>query len=343
MKTTLLILLSLSLLPLAISAQEPAAPAPEAAAPAPQAAVPAPDAAAPAPPPAAPSPEAPAPAATPTIPAPEAALAPKIACDASVFDFGEKNNTEVVEHDYPIRNAGTLSLEIRNVHASCGCTAAKPSQTVIPPGGDASIHVRLDLRGRNGTQVKSITVASNDPDTPNLVLQLKGTAIQALRAEPPTLFIGRLEPGAARNRTFDIVSARGPIQIKNLRADHPGIQLRPVELETAGDGTRHRFELTLAPDLPEGAINGSAFILTDMAGQAEVSVPVAAFIVNPPPAPVVEAAPAVEPAPTPAAEAAPVAEPASPPAEEAASVVEPSSSPVVESAPAYAPPPVPTP
>ncbi|MGD9611900.1 MAG: DUF1573 domain-containing protein, partial [Kiritimatiellia bacterium] len=89
-------------------------------------------------------------------PAPaDAALKPRIVCDEPVFDFGERNNTEFVEHDFPIRNAGTLSLEIRNVHASCGCTAVKPSQDEIPPGGEASIRARLDLRGRNGYQQTS--------------------------------------------------------------------------------------------------------------------------------------------------------------------------------------------
>ena len=102
MKTTLPILLCLSLLPLAAPAHESAAPAPEVAAPV-----------------QAPAPEATSPATNSAAPAPEAALAPKIVCDESTFDFGEKNNTEVIEHDYPIRNTGTLSLEIRDVHASC--------------------------------------------------------------------------------------------------------------------------------------------------------------------------------------------------------------------------------
>lgn len=305
MKTSAPLLFLLVLSALAASGQEPApAPVP-----------PAPEAAA-------------APGAAPETPAPppEAPLAPRIVCDAAVFDFGEKNNTEVVEHDYLIRNAGTLSLEIREVRASCGCTAAKPSQNVIPPGGEATINVKLDLRGRSGAQIKSINVACNDPATPNLILQLKGTAIQALRAQPPTLFIGRLEPGAPRTRTFDILSVRGPIQITNIRADHPGILVRAVPLDPPGDGTAHRFELELAADLPEGAINGNAFIKTDMPNQAEVAVPVAAFIVAPPapetpPAPAPEAAPSPEPEPAPAPEAAPAPVPA--PEPEPAAVSEP--------------------
>lgn len=280
MKTPISAFLVLALFSLVGTAQEPPAPGTE-----------------PPPPPAQES----APAAPESAPA--AALAPKMVCDAPVFDFGQSNNTGAVEHDFPIRNEGTLSLEIRDVHASCGCTAAKPSQSVVPPGGEATIHVRFDLRGRNGFQQKAITVKSNDPNTPQLILQLKGTAIQALRANPPTMFFGRLEPNAPRTRTFDVISARGPIQITNLRTDNPGILLRSVELDTVGDGSTHRFEMTLSPDLPGGAVNGGAFIKTDMEGVAEIHVPIAAFIVAPPPAPapdpVPDPAPAAEPPPVP--------------------------------------------
>lgn len=209
----------------------------------------------------------------------DAALKPRIVCDEPIFDFGERNNTEFVEHDFPIRNAGTLSLEIRNVHASCGCTAVKPSQDVIPPGGEASIRARLDLRGRNGYQQKSITVQSNDPDQPNLGLQLKGTAIQPLRAQPSALFFGRIGPADARSRVCEIISARGPIQIASLRADHPGLLLKQLEPEAGADGATQKFELTIDPALPEGSVNGSVFVKTDQADQPELSIPVAAYVV----------------------------------------------------------------
>ncbi|MGD9781290.1 MAG: DUF1573 domain-containing protein [Kiritimatiellia bacterium] len=255
-------LLMAALLPLVLRAQEPAPAAPAAA---------------------------PVPASTEAPAAPEAApLVPKIVCDQPIFDFGATNNTGFVEHHFPIRNAGTLSLEIRNVRASCGCTAVKPSQSVIPPGGEATIGAKLDLRGRSGMQIKSITVESNDPQTPHLMLQLKGTAVLPLRAEPSTLFFGRLEPGAARTRTFEVVSGRGPIQIVGTRTDHPGLSVVPVAPEPGADGSRHRFELRISPDLPEGNVNGSVFVKTDAADLPELAIVVAAYLVKPaepPPAP----------------------------------------------------------
>ena len=226
----------------------------------------------------------------------DAALAPKIVCDEPIFDFGEKSNSEFVEHDYPIRNDGTLSLEIRNVRASCGCTAVKPSQDVVSPGGEASIRARLDLRGKNGFQQKTITVECNDPATPNLILKLKGTAVQILRAEPSFLFFGRIGPDGARSRTFDIISGKGPIQIVSYRTDNPGLRLTPVAAEPGTDGSRQRFELTRDPALPEGNINGAAFVKTDMVDQPELSIPVAAYVATePPPAPMPEPAPAPAP------------------------------------------------
>ena len=217
-----------------------------------------------------------------------APLKPIIVCDEPAFDFGEKNNTEFVEHDYPIRNEGTLSLEILNVRASCGCTAVKPSKDVIPPGEEASIRARFDLRGRHGFQRKSITVKSNDPNTPTLVLSLTGTAIQPLRAQPSSLFFGRVGPDAARTRTFDVISGHGAIQIMDFRTDNPSILVKALPEQSAKDGSTHRFELSLDSSLPEGNLNGNVFVKTDMADQPELSISVVAYIAT---APVLSPAP----------------------------------------------------
>lgn len=228
------------------------------------------------------------------VPAADAA-APRIVALEPIFDFGEKQSTdEAVEHDFLIRNEGATSLVIESVRSSCGCTAVKPSQDVVPPGGEAAIRARFDLRGRNGYQIKTITVNSNDPKTPTLTMQLKGTIVQALRAQPSSLFFGRVEPGSLRSRTFDIISGKGPIQIVSFRTDKPGLVLTPVAAEAGTDGATHRFELALDPALPEGNINGTVFVKTDLADQPEIAIPVAAFIANAP-----EAAPAEGTAPAP--------------------------------------------
>lgn len=209
-------------------------------------------------------------------------LTPRIVCPEPVFNFGERDNSGMVEHEFRIRNEGTLSLEILNVHASCGCTAVRPSQNVIAPGGEAVIHAKLDLRGRTGYQQKTISVQSNDPQTPTLMLQMVGTAVQGLRVQPSLLFFGRVDPQSSRTRTFEIVSSRGPFNVESYRTDNPGLRLAPVELSPGEDGSVRRFELTLAPDLPEGNVAGAAYVKTDLPDQPELMVTVAAYILNAP-------------------------------------------------------------
>ena len=214
-----------------------------------------------------------------------APLAPKIVCDEIVYDFGERDNTETLEHHYLIRNEGSLSLEIRGVRATCGCTAVKPQDDLVPPGGETKIQVRLDLRGRSGMQIKTISVLSNDPLTPQLNLQMRGQALQALRAQPSPLFFGRLGPGAVRTRPFEILSDRGSVEILEFRAEHPGIRLTALDPEPGDEGRRHRFEVTLEDSLPGGTLNSQIVVLADQNGQKQLVIPVAAYIEAPPPAP----------------------------------------------------------
>ncbi|MDD4341872.1 MAG: DUF1573 domain-containing protein [Kiritimatiellae bacterium] len=225
----------------------------------------------------------PAPAITSTPPADTtAALAPKIVCPETVYDFGERESDQVVEHHFVVRNEGTLSLEIRNVRASCGCTAVKPTDNVVPPGGETTIQVRFNLRGRNGRQIKTIFVQSNDPETPNVNLQIQGTIVQGLRAQPATLFFGRVEPGAQRMRPFEILSGRGPVQILEVGASQDGMIVTRLDPEPGDDGTRHRFELTLDDTLPNGTLNGHVVVKTDQGDGREITIPVAAYLQAPP-------------------------------------------------------------
>ena len=214
--------------------------------------------------------------------APPAALAPKIVCAEPQFDFGERENSEFVEHAYVIRNDGNLSLEILSVRATCGCTAVKPDDQIVPPGGQTQIQAKLDLRGRMGMQIKTITVQSNDPLTPVLNLQLRGTAVQGLRAQPSTLFLGRIGPDGPRSRTFEVVSGKGPISIVNIRSDAPGILLKTLDPQPGDDGSVHRFELTLDASIPPGTLNSQIIVVANQNGNKELSIPVAAFIEAPP-------------------------------------------------------------
>ena len=104
----------------------------------------------------------------------ERANAAHIEFKSTTYDYGTIKQGEIVEHLFEFTNTGKTDLIIRNVKASCGCTAVKPEKSVLKPGETSSIKAVFNSRGRKGSQNKSISVITNDPDKPLHVLSLKG-------------------------------------------------------------------------------------------------------------------------------------------------------------------------
>lgn len=104
----------------------------------------------------------------------ELANAPVANFDNKVFDFGNITQGEKVGHDFKLTNDGKRELIIRNVKASCGCTAVK-HEKVVAPGQTIDLKVEFNSRGKRSRQNKSVTVTTNDPKTPTVVLRVMGT------------------------------------------------------------------------------------------------------------------------------------------------------------------------
>jgi hypothetical protein len=100
--------------------------------------------------------------------------AAKINFDNRVFDFGKLKHGETVEHDFIFTNSGFSDLVIRRVRSGCGCTAIEPQKTLLKPGESSSIKAVFSSKGFRGRQNKGITVITNDPASPNIVLRITG-------------------------------------------------------------------------------------------------------------------------------------------------------------------------
>lgn len=105
----------------------------------------------------------------------EKANAPKIEFKNRKFEFGTIKEGEKTSYDFEFTNTGKSDLKIRRIKASCGCTATKPEHDVIKPGQTSKIQTTFNSRGKRGNQRKTITVITNDPTNPQVILQIKGT------------------------------------------------------------------------------------------------------------------------------------------------------------------------
>ncbi|NCD32910.1 MAG: DUF1573 domain-containing protein [Spartobacteria bacterium] len=200
---------------------------------------------------------------------------PVIFCAEPSYDFGMADSTETITHVFSIENKGTLSLEIKNVRPSCGCTVAKLSDRVVAPGQSATIETALSLKGRKGKQQKTIRVQSNDPDNSTLTLMLTGEVASNLTLDPGQVYFGQLNQLEDKSMDVD-VKLLHPTDIKAVVSQSPFIKAVMTTLE---DTSHYKVTVSTVPPLKQGAF---ATLVVLQAGKDKAySIPVAGNVVGP--------------------------------------------------------------
>ena len=203
--------------------------------------------------------------------------APKIVCAEPTFNFGEMESSRDVEHTFILKNEGDLSLEIKQVRPSCGCTVANISQNTIPPGGQAEVTTRLSLRGRQGAQHKTISVESTDPKQPTLVLSLEGTAVEEMRVQPNQLFFGRITTDSTVTGVVEItVQSTNVVKVTRTSSNTSNLT---ATTEASPDGKLIRVIVSTRPPLERGTLRGNIHIETDHPKYPSMDIAVSAFVV----------------------------------------------------------------
>ena len=189
------------------------------------------------------------------------------------FNFGEIVQDEKVHHTYRFTNKGTATLEIGDVRASCGCTAALASAKSVAPGGSGSIDVTFDSKFKKGPVTKTITVNSNDPDSPQTTLVLEGTIRTFVEFDPQFVNLGNgLNKGQGAESKFRIWRTDGQsFQIQKLQSDNRSVTATSAPFE---DGGRKGYEITvkLATDAPAARYSGAITVGTDIEKAPDTSV-----------------------------------------------------------------------
>jgi len=102
---------------------------------------------------------------------------PVIHIDNLDFNFGEVCEGSSVVHNFVISNKGKTDLILRKVQPSCGCTTLQTPTNIIKPGESISVTAYFITSGRQGEQHKTITLITNDPYKPHLLLNIIGNIL----------------------------------------------------------------------------------------------------------------------------------------------------------------------
>ena len=104
----------------------------------------------------------------------ELSNAPVFILVSTTFDIGKMPAATSKEVEFKFTNEGKSDLVIRNIKATCGCTAIQQGSqgTAVKPGETSSIKATFNSGGYKGKVTKTIYVYSNDPKNSDVVLML---------------------------------------------------------------------------------------------------------------------------------------------------------------------------
>ncbi len=89
--------------------------------------------------------------------------APKIQFEEDMFDFGHVNKGDNLTHTFKFKNTGKEKLLIRKTKSNCSCTEVELDKMDFKKDTEGEIKITLDTESISGSQIKRVTVFSNDP------------------------------------------------------------------------------------------------------------------------------------------------------------------------------------
>ncbi len=201
-------------------------------------------------------------------------LRAELECTAPEVDKGEVKSGLSLSHRFTIHNRGSESVEITDVHPSCGCLAPKLDKRRLQPGesGELLLEVntltqpagvntwRVTLRYRAGTVEQE------------LPLYLRARVVSEITVEPPSLAI--YTDTAMRHEIAVIDRRIEPLSVRAVPTSSPHVRTHLGELRRDAAGAwRRTIEVEVLADCPEGRHEETLRICTSDPLYRELKVP----------------------------------------------------------------------
>jgi hypothetical protein len=119
---------------------------------------------------------------------------------------------------FKYKNTGNTPIHIKSVHSSCGCTTAQTQKDQVGPGDSGEITATFNIGDRTGTQVKNVTVETDDPAHATTVLVLTSVIPEMLEIQPALVY---WQAGEAPKAKTVSVKAGKDFPVKEIRVTAP--------------------------------------------------------------------------------------------------------------------------
>ncbi|PYJ29043.1 MAG: hypothetical protein DME89_04600 [Verrucomicrobia bacterium] len=157
---------------------------------------------------------------------------------------------------FKYQNTGKTPVHFKSVHASCGCTTAQTQKDEVPPGDKGEITATFNIGDRTGTQIKTVTVETDEAANQKTVLTLKTVIPQQLEINPTFVFWKQGDKPDAKTITVKVGKEFTVKHIK-VTSSSPDFQ---TKVEEKGNG---EFQIDVQPQETKNLIASTLTIQPD--------------------------------------------------------------------------------
>lgn len=222
------------------------------------------------------------------------AAGPQVVLETPDYDFGRMETNGTQEQAFMIGNRGDQPLRLSPRTNSCGCCtcvceALLPAGGQIPAGQSAPVTLRWTIKQFTGAFQHTETLATNDPQRPELVLRVSGRVTPVVRVVPTQLVFSRVPAGQAATGEVRLYGYRSqPLQILGQTFSDPAhaaafqIACEPLPADQVAAEPEARsgclLRVTVQPQLAAGPFRQQLVLQTNIATAATIEIPVAGLV-----------------------------------------------------------------
>ncbi|MFA6109880.1 MAG: choice-of-anchor D domain-containing protein, partial [Candidatus Latescibacterota bacterium] len=133
--------------------------------------------------------------------------------------IGQTTVGTTVSRTMVLRNTGTGTLSVSSITLGDGQFSASPSNFSVPPGSSQDVAIAFSPASA-GTKYATLTITSNDPDSPSIQLTVNGTGRTVL---PPVAVVSALSPADTRIAFASERDEAGGGEIYSMLPDGTGV------------------------------------------------------------------------------------------------------------------------
>ena len=150
--------------------------------------------------------------------------------------------------------------------------------SVLAPGESTSLEAKVNFKGKRGSQSKKVTIISNDPENPKMVLKIIAQVVADVDVIPKRVDITTTSSRKGGEREVQVVNkGEAPLNITKVTSSNKSFEFKQ---ETVEEGRLHKILVTAVPPFAQTSVKGSVIIRTDHPKYPTISVPVQVRVVS---------------------------------------------------------------